>query len=113
MNPICLIAPSYSVSEQDVSLTKLYFDTMGLKVTVPPDLLGEDLLCAHSDEMRLAHLKNALNDSSADVIWLLDGGYRLTRLIPKLFHTKKPRHEKLFMGLVRCKLLSNKLVFQQ
>jgi len=48
--------------------------------------------------MRLAHLKNALNDSSAGVIWLLDGGYELTRLIPNLFHLKKPKKEKLFVG---------------
>lgn len=98
MNHICLIAPSYSLSEQDVNLTKSYFETLGLKVTVPPDLLGEDLLCAHTDEMRLAHLKSALNDSSADVIWLLDGGYGLTRLIPNLFHMEKPQKEKLFIG---------------
>lgn len=98
MNHIFLIAPSYSVSEQDVNLAKSYFEAMELQVTVPPDLFGEDLLCAHTDEMRLVHLKNALNDSSADLIWLLDGGYGLTRLIPNLFHLEKPEKEKLFIG---------------
>lgn len=70
-NHIHLIAPSYLVGEQDVELTKSYFETLGMGVTLPPDLLGEDLLCANKDEMRLAHLKHALNDPVADVIWLL------------------------------------------
>lgn len=98
LNHICLIAPSYALSEQDIKLTKSYFETLGLKVTIPPNILGEDLLCANTDEIRLTHLKSALNDSSADVIWLLDGGYGLTRLVPKLLSMEKPRHEKLFVG---------------
>lgn len=95
---IHLIAPSYPLSEKNINLTKSYFKAMGLKVTIPPDLLGEDLLCANKDQTRLAHLQNALNDSSADLIWLLDGGYGLTRLIHKLFQMEKPQKEKLFMG---------------
>lgn len=95
---IHLIAPSYSVSEQSIKLTKTYFENLGMEVTVPPDLLGEDLLCANKDEIRLAHLKAALNDTSADAIWLLQGGYGLTRIIHELFHMEKPKKEKLFIG---------------
>lgn len=93
-----LIAPSYPPSEQDVRLTKSYLEALGMQVTVPPDLLGEDLLCAHKDEVRLTHLERALHDPSADVIWLLCGGYGLTRLAHKLFKIKKPQKEKLFIG---------------
>jgi muramoyltetrapeptide carboxypeptidase len=95
---IHLIAPSYPLEEQDIRLTKAYFEALGMKITVPPNLLGEDLLCANKDEIRLAHLKHALNDPSADVIWLLQGGYGLTRLIPKLLSMEKPQQEKLFVG---------------
>ena len=98
INHIHLIAPSYSLTEQEVELTKSYFESLGMEVTVPPDLLGEDLLSANKDEIRLAHLKNALNDPSADVIWLINGGYGMTRIIHKLIQMKKPRHEKLFVG---------------
>lgn len=97
-NHIHLIAPSYALEAQEVKLTKSYFESLGMQVTVPPDLLGKDLLCANQDEIRLSHLKNALNDPSADVIWLLYGGYGLTRLIPHLFSMGKPKKEKLFIG---------------
>lgn len=98
VNHIYLIAPSYPLSKADVELTKLYFENLGMSVTLPSNLLGEDLLCAHTDEVRWAHLENALNDSSIDAIWLLQGGYGLTRLISPLFQMEKPQKEKLFIG---------------
>ena len=97
-NHIHLIAPSYSLAEQDIELTKAYFENLGMEVTAPLDLLGEDLLSANKDEIRLDHLKCALNDSSADAIWLLQGGYGLTRIIHKLLQIEKPQKEKLFIG---------------
>ncbi|MBA3814170.1 MAG: LD-carboxypeptidase [Alphaproteobacteria bacterium] len=98
LSHIHLIAPSYSLAEHDVELTKAYFENLGMQVTVPPDLLGKDLLCANKDGLRLAHLDHALNDSSADIIWLLQGGYGLTRLIHRLLSMEKPQREKLFIG---------------
>jgi muramoyltetrapeptide carboxypeptidase len=95
---ISLIAPSYPFPEEDIKLTKDYLESLGMKVSVPADLLGEDLLCANQDPKRLAHLQAALEDPSIDVVWLLRGGYGLTRLLPDLFHMKKPDKEKLFIG---------------
>ncbi|MBS0271106.1 MAG: LD-carboxypeptidase [Proteobacteria bacterium] len=95
---ISLIAPSYAVSEETVTQAKQYFENLGMHITVPPDLLGEDLLCAHQDHVRLSHLKNALEDPFIDVIWLLAGGYGLTRLMPDLLKITKPIKEKLFIG---------------
>jgi muramoyltetrapeptide carboxypeptidase len=93
-----MIAPSYPISQEDVQFAKQHFESLGLKVTIPSDLLGADLLCANHDEARLSHLKAALADPVADIIWLLKGGYGLTRLIPDLFYMEKPRKEKLFIG---------------
>lgn len=98
INHICLIAPSYTLSEEDVQLTKSHFESLGMRITVPSDLLGEDLLCANKDVTRLAHLKEALNDHPIDAIWLIQGGYGLTPLIPQLFQVAKPEKEKLFIG---------------
>lgn len=95
---ISLIAPSFSIPQEDVDLTKHYLEALNMRVTVPPDLLGEDLLCAHQDEVRLSHLKQALQDPSVDIIWLLRGGYGLTRLIQGLLKMEKPQKEKLFIG---------------
>lgn len=98
MTHISLIAPSSPISQEDVDLTKQYLQDLGMRVTMPSDLLGKDLLCAHQDKVRFYHLKNALQDSSVDIIWLLRGGYGLTRLIPDLLKMEKPKKEKLFIG---------------
>lgn len=95
---VSLIAPSFPVPAEDVELTKQYLQNQGFQVTVPHDLLGEDLLCAHQDDVRFSHLQEALLDASIDVIWLLRGGYGLTRLIPSLLKMEKPKKEKLFIG---------------
>ncbi len=98
MTHIRLIAPSWHSSNQDVALTKSCLEEEGMQVSVPDNLLGKDLLCAHQDDVRLSHLKDALSDPSVDIIWLLNGGYGLTRIIPDLLNMKKPEKEKLFIG---------------
>ncbi|OJW47236.1 MAG: hypothetical protein BGO67_02960 [Alphaproteobacteria bacterium 41-28] len=98
MKHITLIAPSYPFPKEDVGLTKSYFENLGMQVTAPDDLLGEDLLCANRDEIRLSHLQKALSDPTVDIIWMLHGGYGMTRLMPDLLQMKKPEREKLFIG---------------
>jgi muramoyltetrapeptide carboxypeptidase len=95
---ISLIAPSYSFPKEEAELSQNYLENLGMKVSMPMDLLGEDLLCANQDDRRLFHLQNALEDASVDIIWMLGGGYGLTRLMPNLLSMKKPDKEKLFIG---------------
>ncbi|MEM7495911.1 MAG: LD-carboxypeptidase [Myxococcota bacterium] len=38
------------------------------------------------DTERLEHLRQALLDPQADLVWLVRGGYGLTRLLPRLLH---------------------------
>jgi muramoyltetrapeptide carboxypeptidase len=93
-----MIAPSGSFPKEDVALTRSYFEAQGMKVTIPEDTLGEDLLCANQDSKRLLHLKNALTDPTVGAVMMLRGGYGLTRLIPNLLQLNKPKKEKLFIG---------------
>src|SRR3990167_10708806 len=95
---IRLIAPSSLPPLQDVELTKRYLESQGLSVTAPDNMLGEDLLCAHQDDVRLSHLQDALIDPSIDMIWLLRGGYGLGRIVPHLHSLEKPEKQKLFIG---------------
>lgn len=69
-----------------------------MEVIIPPDILGEDLVCANNDANRLSFLKTALTDPTTEIIWLLNGEYGLTRIIPGLLDFKKPEKEKLFIG---------------
>ena len=98
MPHIRLIAPSSPASPEDVISTQHYLEGEGMRVSIPENLLGDDLLCAHQDDVRLAHLKDALADPSVDIVWLLNGGYGLTRIIPGLLQMEKPEKEKLFVG---------------
>jgi muramoyltetrapeptide carboxypeptidase len=98
MTHIYLVAPSYPLKEEEAKATKEYLESLGMRVTLPSPLLGEDLLCAHGDEVRFSHLKAALEDPSIDIIWMLKGGYGLTPLLPSLLSLSKPGKEKLFIG---------------
>lgn len=98
MTKLALIAPSSAIQPEDPGKARVYFENLGFEVVVPDDLLGPDLLCANQDAVRLKHLKAALTDPSVDVIWMLRGGYGLTRLIPSLMDLPKPEKQKLFVG---------------
>jgi muramoyltetrapeptide carboxypeptidase len=97
MKHLFLIAPSSAIPAEKVLLMQSYFEPLGRKVTVPPDLFGEDLLCANTDALRFKHLKDALV-SEADEIMMIIGGYGLTRLMPELLSLEKPRKVKTLYG---------------
>ncbi|WP_010597494.1 LD-carboxypeptidase [Rickettsiella massiliensis] len=63
-----------------------------------PKLLGDDLLCANSDEERFSQLKQALYNTDSSAVWCLRGGYGCTRLIPNLLPVAPPTLNKLFIG---------------
>lgn len=63
-----------------------------------PKLLGDDLLCANSDEERFSQLTQALYNPDSSAVWCLRGGYGCTRLIPNLLPIAPPALNKLFIG---------------
>ena len=95
---IDIIAPSSSVSPNDLHAVREMLLEWKLTPHIPDDLLGNDLLCANTDEQRFEHLKNALYNDISDAIWCVRGGYGCTRLLPKLAELSPPPHQKLFMG---------------
>jgi len=97
MKHLFLIAPSSPIPAEKVDLIKSYLESLGRKVSLPPDLLGEDLLCANTDALRFKHLKDALT-SDADEIMAIIGGYGLTRLMPDLMSLSKPDKAKVMYG---------------
>ncbi|MSP52818.1 MAG: LD-carboxypeptidase [Gammaproteobacteria bacterium] len=70
----------------------------GLKVNIPSNTLGDDLICANTDEIRFALLKDALLNPDSKAIWCLRGGYGSMRLIPELEQLTPPKQQKLFIG---------------
>lgn len=95
---IDIIAPASSCSPEDIEKVRDLLVSWNLVPRIPQDILGEDLLCANSDENRFAQLKNALLSEDSNAIWCLKGGYGCARLISELEKLPKPKHNKLFIG---------------
>lgn len=94
-----IIAPaSRSSLLQLQALSDLLF-SWNLHCVVAPDLFGDDLLCANSDEARLRLLKQALLRPESKALICLRGGYGSMRLIPALSQMQMPATPKLLVGM--------------
>lgn len=96
---VSVVAPSYGAEEGLLKKTRYFLENWDLKIKISPDIFGDDLLYANSDEKRFEILIDALNDDEARAVWCLQGGAGAKRLIPLLEKIQKPRIEKIFIGL--------------
>ena len=81
MRPIVdIIAPSGSFDSALLPKIRLFLEAQGMTARIPNDLLGEDLLSANTDQVRLHHLKAALWAEDSDFIWCVRGGCGAARL---------------------------------
>ena len=67
-----------------------FLQRRGLVPRVPPDLFGEDLLCANTDARRFAQLRKALYARDSRAVWCVRGGYGAIRIIERLQALKPP-----------------------
>jgi muramoyltetrapeptide carboxypeptidase len=99
MNDIIDIVATAGKSDPEV-LDKIavLLTSWDLQANIPTNILGDDLLCANSDEIRFTLLKDALYNPNSKAIWCLRGGYGSMRLIPMLEKLNAPKQQKLFIG---------------
>ncbi len=94
-----VVAPSGRDCDPDtVERVKALLESWQLIPRVSPDLFGEHLLCANTDENRFKQLREALLNPESSAVWCLRGGYGCTRLMPALIKLKVPKISKLFIG---------------
>ena len=93
-----VVAPGFRCSTAQLENGIAFLERLGLVARVPPDLFGEDLLCANTDAVRFAQLRKALFARDSRVVWCVRGGYGAIRIIPRLQALKPPRHPKLLVG---------------
>ncbi len=93
-----IIAPGMPPKPKTLEGLVPFLESWGLKVRIPKDLLGHDLICSNSRELRAKHLKNALQAKDSQLIWCLRGGYGSLQLLETLQKIKKPI-PKAFVGL--------------
>ena len=96
---IDIVAPGSSTDIQVIESAIQILKEKGFQVHCPQNLIRPHLYLANSDENRFSFLKQALENSETDVIWSVRGGYGSNRLLPFLKKMKKPKKEKLFVGL--------------
>lgn len=95
---VAVVAPARRGKPGELELIRSFLSSWGLEAHIPDDLLGEDLLCANTDEKRFQHLIEALNSPDYAAVWCLRGGYGCTRLMPELIKLNPSEHFKWFIG---------------
>lgn len=93
-----VVAPGFPTTEEKLKNAISLLNQLGLKVRVPDDLFGEDVVCSQTDEIRGGHLRDALLAKDSKAVWCLRGGYGSLRLIPQMIKWKKPAKVKLLIG---------------
>src|SRR6185437_16010901 len=101
-----VVAPGFGLSEDRLQGAVRFLHDIGLQARVPRDILGDDVVCAQKDAIRLEHLKAAILAQDSRAVWCLRGGYGLIRLIDSVAKIKKPR-AKLFVGYSDAVTLHN------
>jgi muramoyltetrapeptide carboxypeptidase len=94
-----IIAPASRCSDKQLAELVALLGSWQLKCRVSEDIFGDDLFCANSDEIRLKHLVNALQNPTSKAIICARGGYGSMRLIPELRKITPPQTAKLFVGM--------------
>ncbi len=93
-----VIAPGFRCTQQQLEGGIAFLQRQGLIARVPPDLFGEDLLCANTDARRFAQLRKALYARDSRAVWCVRGGYGAIRIIQRLQALQPPAQAKLLIG---------------
>lgn len=94
-----IIAPGYRSPSEQVQSGLEHLKSWGLVPRAPKNLIQKHFLHANTDENRFGFLKAALESKDSHVIWCTRGGYGSNRLLPYLAKMKKPKTQKLLIGL--------------
>lgn len=89
---IAIIAPSGAYDPVRFEAGLVLAREAGLTLDVPEDLLQPHRYLAASDEVRLAHLTDALSDPDVSAVWAARGGFGVTRLLDRVpWHRVQPK----------------------
>lgn len=93
-----VVAPGFRCTPGQLENGIAFLERAGLVPRVPPDLFGEDLLCANTDAIRFSQLRKALFARDSRAVWCVRGGYGAIRIIQRLQALQPPRNPKLLIG---------------
>jgi muramoyltetrapeptide carboxypeptidase len=93
-----VVAPGFRCTQEQLEGGIAFLQRQGLVPRVPPDLFGDDVLCANTDAHRFAQLRKALYARDSRAVWCVRGGYGAIRFIERLQALMPPRRPKLLIG---------------
>ncbi|HEY8271940.1 MAG TPA: LD-carboxypeptidase [Pseudobdellovibrionaceae bacterium] len=94
-----VVSPGFASTPQEVESARRFLLKWGLQPRIPHKLIQKHFLHSNSDEKRFGFLREALEAHDSKIIWCLRGGYGSNRLLPHLDKIKKPRRQKLLVGI--------------
>lgn len=94
-----VVSPGFASTPAEVEGARQFLLKWGLQPRIPEKLIQKHFLHANSDERRFGFLREAIEAADSKVIWCLRGGYGSNRLLPHLDKIKKPRRQKLLVGI--------------
>lgn len=96
---IDVVAPGYPSKPEEVEGSRAFLEKWNLQPRIPKGIIKPHFLHAHEDEARWQFMKAAIESKDSRVIWCMRGGYGSNRLIPYLAKMKKPKEQKLLIGI--------------
>ena len=94
-----VVAPGMKPRSGTIKKVKEFIKSWNLRIRFGENLIGSDLLCSNTRELRFKDLKKALLAGDSKMVWCLRGGYGSFHLLKVLKGIKPPGSCKLFMGL--------------
>lgn len=94
-----IIAPASGLPKEVLMKVPAFLESWGLRARFPKSILQPTALFSNSDEKRMAHLREALENSESKALWCLRGGYGSIRLLPALNQIPRPQKQKIFIGI--------------
>lgn len=94
-----VVSPGFASTPEQVEAARKFLLKWDLRPRIPKKLIQKHFLHANSDDKRFGFLREALAAEDSKIIWCLRGGYGSNRLLPLLDKIKKPRRQKLLVGI--------------
>lgn len=94
-----VLAPGFACDRETLEGSAEWLLEKGFEPRIPRGLFGRDALSANGDARRAQHLIEALRAPDSTGVWCLRGGYGSIRLLPFLRAVRRPKRQKLLIGL--------------
>lgn len=95
---IGIVAPSSSFSREKFDAGVSILESMGFKVSCPPEIFGKEDYFSAPDEIRARGLTEALSNPEIDAVLFARGGYGLQRIMPTIDFSHFKKHPKPIVG---------------